>query len=93
MANRGKVEQWGSGSRRSPQRRAEDAARRSQKRAGERRWRRDEEGRREIAGPLPSPAGGPQLAILDLQTGVREFNQALEAVTNRTDLLWTQPRI
>lgn len=58
-----KFEQWGSGSRRSPQQRAERAARRSQKREDERRWRRDEEGRREHDVLLPAPADNVQQAF------------------------------
>jgi len=39
---RGKTLQIGAGSRRRSQAKAEDAARRSRKRAAERRWRREE---------------------------------------------------
>jgi len=42
MAGKGKALQIGAGSRRRSQARAEDAARRSRKRADERRWRREE---------------------------------------------------
>ncbi len=76
MAHDGKIENWGSGSRRSPQRRAENAARRSQKRAGERRWRRDEEGRREVdAGPLPEPACPVAVAFMYLTVALMEWKE------------------
>ena len=70
MAHDGKIENWGSGSRRSPQRRAEDAARRSQKRAGERRWRREEEGRREHDVLLPASADNIQQAFAIVTIGL-----------------------
>jgi hypothetical protein len=94
MAKTGKTLQIGGGSRRPSQARAEDAARRSRKRADERRWRRDEEGRRSFfALALPDPATPAELSFCDLHVGAHEFNRALQGMTERTDLLWTQPRI
>lgn len=62
MANDGKHERWGAGSRCAPQRRAERAARRSQKRADERRSRQLE---LFAAGPVPTPVAGVTWAQLD----------------------------
>jgi hypothetical protein len=66
-----KFEQWGAGSRRRPQQRAERAARVSQKREDERRWRREEEGRRwQGTDPLPDPSTNIQQAFAIVTIGL-----------------------
>lgn len=75
MAHDGKIENWGSGSRRSPQRRAENSARRSQKRAGELRWRREEEGRRDGSFQLPAPADNLRQAFAIVQQGLLDWKE------------------
>lgn len=85
MANHGKDLQIGGGSRRPSQARAEDAARRSRKRADERRWRRDEEGRRPASAVLPEPAGPAQMALLDLSNAAWEFGRAIDELGRRVE--------
>lgn len=89
MAKRGKDLQIGGGSRRPSQARAEDAARRSRKRAGERRWRRDEEGRREAGLSLPPPASSVELALVPPLLRLWEFSRDIEEMTDRTERLFT----
>jgi hypothetical protein len=89
MAGKGKIEQWGAGSRRAPQQRAERAARRSQKRADERRWRREEEGRRTEGLTLPPPASSVELALVPPLLRLWEFARDIEEMTAKTEELFT----
>lgn len=86
MANDGKNEQWGAGSRRAPQQRAERAARRSQKRAGERRAMKIEAFGREAAhglgfpGAFDEPRSPAYDAMAILHVAAWEFGRSLQSL-------------
>ena len=84
MAHDGKIENWGSGSRRSPQPRAERAARRSQKRA---EARREQDYVRFAAGEMESLPERDNVmdAMALLHVAAWEFGRACRDMARETE--------